>query len=447
MLNTTLAVEFEKAISYTDRMFSAVKKDAWLAQPIPLRNPVIFYFGHLPAFAWNQVFRNVLKLQSFNSEFDRLFERGIDPPDDSILQSVSEQITDCHEGAWPTLHSLGAYKGRIETELFALLWNLDVGSEKYKGVRQALFMTLEHYWMHIETFHYMLHQLPASQKTPITCLFEPSFASPDERFEIVNIPAGTATLGAARGSTEFAWCNEYEAWTLFVDEFGIDKFNVTNAQFREFVEAGGYKEPSLWSETGWQWVIQNGREHPPFWRKDSGANSWLLQGLFELHSLPEYWPVYVTHAEAEAYCRWRGTALPTEAQYHRAAFSTACGAERQYPWGDYPEDGITANIGLKCLSPTAVGSAPHTKSFWGVHDLVGNGWEWTRTTFAPFPGFKPLATYPGYSADFFDGRHYVLKGASPFTAERLVRRSFRNWFQAHYPYLYATFRTVVPATK
>ncbi len=88
------------------------------------------------------------------------------------------------------------------------------------------------------------------------------------------------------------------------------------------------------------------------------------------------------------------------------------------------------------------GSFPRGASAWGVRDLVGNGWEWTSTVFEPFPGFAPMPSYPQYSADFFDGKHYVLKGASPATAKELVRQSFRNWFRATYPYVYAKFRTV-----
>jgi len=93
-------------------------------------------------------------------------------------------------------------------------------------------------------------------------------------------------------------------------------------------------------------------------------------------------------------------------------------------------------------SPVPVGSYPSTASVHGVHDLIGNGWEWTSTIFAPFAGFAPMRSYPEYSADFFDGQHFVMKGASPATARELLRPSFRNWFRARYPYVYATFRCV-----
>ena len=183
--------------------------------------------------------------------------------------------------------------------------------------------------------------------------------------------------------------------------------------------------------------------HPSFWTAPAGpaaTRSWI--GMFEETPLPPDWPVYVSQAEAEAYARWKGRRLPTEAEYHRAAFGTPAGVERSYPWGEDPPSREHGNFDFARFEPVAVGSFPAGTSAWGVHDLVGNGWEWTSTIFGPFPGFTPMASYPEYSADFFDRQHYVMKGASTATAQELVRRSFRNWFRPNYPYVYATFRTV-----
>ena len=154
--------------------------------------------------------------------------------------------------------------------------------------------------------------------------------------------------------------------------------------------------------------------------------------MFETIPLPLDWPVYVSQAEASAYARWRGRRLMTEPEFHRAAYGSREGDDSAgAPEGHYDFTGF---------DPVPVGSfAP---SRFGVFDLIGNGWEWTSTIFAPFEGFTPMASYPEYSADFFDGRHYVMKGASPATARELVRPAFRNWFRANYPYVYAKFRTV-----
>jgi formylglycine-generating enzyme required for sulfatase activity len=152
--------------------------------------------------------------------------------------------------------------------------------------------------------------------------------------------------------------------------------------------------------------------------------------------------VYASHAEAEAFARWKGQRLPTEAEYHRAAFGMPKGGERPLPWGAARPGAMHGNFGFRHWDPVPVGSHPAGASAWGIHDLIGNGWEWTSTVFAPFPGFTPTPSYPRYSTDFFDGGHYVMKGASPATASELVRRSWRNWFRPRYPYPYATFRCV-----
>src|SRR5262249_49342232 len=160
----------------------------------------------------------------------------------------------------------------------------------------------------------------------------------------------------------------------------IDVYNVTNQDFLAFVDAGGYDNESLWDGEGWRWRQEAQVTHPLFWERDRDANgrdAWLWRGQFELVPLPLAWPVYVRHAEASAYARWRGGRLPTEAEYHRAAFGTPNGVERAYPWGEAPPDGSRGHFDFAQWDPVPVGSHPHGASAWGVEDLVGNGWEWT----------------------------------------------------------------------
>jgi formylglycine-generating enzyme required for sulfatase activity len=167
----------------------------------------------------------------------------------------------------------------------------------------------------------------------------------------------------------------------------------------------------------------------------------MWRGMFDLIPLPSAWPVYVSQAEAAAYANWRGSRLPTEPEFQRAAYGAGDDGAL-YPWGadaPAPERGV---FDFSSWDPEPAGSHPAGASAWGVEDLVGNGWEWTSTPFAPFNGFVAMASYPEYSADFFDGQHFVMKGASPVTARDLLRPTFRNWFRARYPYVYGSFRCV-----
>ena len=226
---------------------------------------------------------------------------------------------------------------------------------------------------------------------------------------------------------------------MHVNAFSIDVHNVTNGQFMEFVQAGGYRDRAVVEarRLGVDRVGRRRRIRPSgSVRATAGSGA----GCSNACRCPETWPVYVTWAEANAFARWRGLRLPTEAEYHRAAFGTPDGRERSYPWGETHGHPVPGNFDFMRWDPEPVGAHPEGASAFGVHDLIGNGWEWTSTVFGPFDGFEPLPTYPEYSADFFDGDHFVMKGASPLTARTLVRRGFRNWFRPRYPYVYATFR-------
>lgn len=161
------------------------------------------------------------------------------------------------------------------------------------------------------------------------------------------------------------------------------------------------------------------------------------------------WPVYVSQAEASAYAKWKCKRLPTEAEWNRAAYgkkiSTPGGMiANKYPWGNSaPEPGVHGNFHFYSYCPTPVGIFEKGKSKFGIYDMIGNGWEWTCSTFTPHPGFTAyIPEYQGYSADFFDGDHYVMLGASWATSVPLIRRSFRNWFQSHYQYTFSKFRCV-----
>jgi formylglycine-generating enzyme required for sulfatase activity len=249
-----------------------------------------------------------------------------------------------------------------------------------------------------------------------------------------------ATLGLDRASGDFGWDNEFDVHQVNVPAFAIDVYKVTNGQYLEFVRAGGYKERTLWSAPSWKWITASEVQHPKFWKP--AGEGWRCRTMFADVEFQPSWPVYVSHAEAEAYCRWRGKTLPTEAQYHRAAFGVPDGSERLFPWGNTPPQPQHGNFNFQRWNPTPVNAHPSGQSAFGVEDLMGNGWEWTSTVFAPFRGFEPFPFYPGYSADFFDGNHYVMKGGSPRTSALLLRRSFRNWFQPRYPHIYASFRCV-----
>jgi gamma-glutamyl hercynylcysteine S-oxide synthase len=427
---------------------------AYYKRPIALRHPIVFYEGHLPAFSFNTLVKKGLGGQSIDPHLEALFARGIDPPEEGSKGSAGPQgpALQGDPAGWPTRGEVHAFAAEADRRVLDALCRADLERPGHPLLdrAEAVFTILEHEAMHHETLLYMWHRLSLEDKQR-----PDDYASrvdgPVPRQEWIEIPAGRATLGVDREDLTFGWDNELPRHIVAVGAFSIERFNVTNAQFLEFVDAGGYTDRRWWQEEAWNWIQSERISHPLFWeggkggKGGKGESEWYWRAMFERISLPLAWPVYVSHAEAAAYARWRSgrmpVRLPTEAEYQRAAFGSPEG-EQPHPWGsDRPstEHGV---FDFSSYDPEPVGSHPAGRSAWGVDDLVGNGWEWTSTAFAPFPGFHAMASYPEYSADFFDGEHMVLKGASPVTAADLLRPTFRNWFRPRYPYVYATFRCV-----
>lgn len=421
----------------TDDLFEIVQNEALYERPIPERHRIVFYIGHLEAFDWNLVCRGALGFKPFNETFDRLFAFGIDPVGGGL---PADQPSD-----WPSLQEVHRYNGRVRAMVDGAVaaglgdssppgWESPVPEPRTNAL---LHVALEHRLMHAETLAYMFHQLPAERKRTRKVAYDPA---PMPQPRLVEIAAGSATLGRPRHPAQFGWDNEFEAIEVTVPAFAMDAYKVTNGQYLEFVRQGGYQEKSLWPDDDWSWITREGISHPRFWR--ACGDSWLYRRMFDEIPLPLEWPAYVSHAEASAYARWAKKRLPTEAQFHRAAYGCPEGAERPYPWGDQPPEAFRGNFDFRRWDPVAVHTMPAGDSAFGVAGLLGNGWEWTASLFEPFPGFEPMLFYPGYSANFFDGKHYVMKGGSARTAACLLRRSFRNWFQPRYPYVYAGFRCV-----
>ena len=434
--------QYRRNRARTRQLFDLLSEEAYYSRPIALRHPIVFYEGHLPAFSFNTLVKKALGGPSIDPRLERLFARGIDPH-----ESDGPGPTDpAHNAAqWPARHEVLAFADEADRQIVDALERIDFDERSHPLLDrvEAVFTILEHEAMHQETLAYMWQRLPFAQKHQPGG-YHPQTEGAVPRPAWIEIPSGRATLGVNRSAIAFGWDNEFPELTVDVPGFAIERHDVTNARFLEFVQEGGYRDPRWWAADDWEWVRKDVLTHPLFWER--AGDRWQWRGMFESVPLPLSWPVYVSQAEASAFARWSGARLPTEAEFQRAAYGGAPEEPRQYPWGDEePSEGASERRGVfdfASWDPQPAGSHPAGASAWGVEDLVGNGWEWTGTPFAPFPGFHPMASYPEYSADFFDGEHFVMKGASPVTARELLRPTFRNWFRARYPYVYATFRCV-----
>jgi ergothioneine biosynthesis protein EgtB len=426
-----LLTRWRDARAITDALFASLDEAKLYERPIAERHRIVFYLGHLEAFDWNLLTQRRTVVTPVNTGFNQLFAFGIDPVGTGLPQDLP--------GDWPDLPDILAYRQTVREALDGLIESLPMswagpwagGGGRHFDVACLLNVAIEHRLMHAETLAYMLHRLPVgAMRTGALTTSRPTEACASLTTDMVRVPAGRVTLGESRDNGEdFGWDNEFPACEVAVPAFDIDRHMVTNGQYLAFMREGGYERAEFWRPEDWAWRESQGIRQPVFWRCD--RDGWWLRAMHEELPLPLDWPVYVSHAEASAYARWAGKALPTEAQWMRAA--TGCQPLRM--------DEEQCNADFRRWDPEPVQAARQFSDF-GVAGLFGNGWEWTSSAFAPADGFEAFPFYPGYSRDFFDGRHFVMKGGSPRTAACMLRPAFRNWFQPHYQHVYAGLRCV-----
>jgi iron(II)-dependent oxidoreductase len=258
------------------------------------------------------------------------------------------------------------------------------------------------------------------------------------------VPGGKFLLGASK-KAPFVFDNEKWAHPLTIEPFEIARAPVTNQEFQAFVDDGGYGHEAFWDAAGSTWRCEAGAAHPVYWQSD-GPGKWLHTLFDQTMSLSDHQPViHVNWHEANAYCRWAGLRLPSEAEWEAAALGEVGGdgrlaaANRRYPWGDSPPDSTRANLDGRALGPVDVAALAAGDSHFGCRQMLGNVWEWTADTFDPYPGFSPDA-YAEYSTTLF-GRTKVLRGGAWTTRGRMVHGTYRNYFEAHRHDVFGGFRT------
>ena len=258
------------------------------------------------------------------------------------------------------------------------------------------------------------------------------------------VPGGTFVLGSTPGK-RFVFDNEMSAHEVEVRPFAISRTAVTNAQYAAFVDDGGYDRQTLWCDDGWRWRESIGAKHPVYWQFTEGK--WWRRNFDEMVRLEDHLPVlHINWYEADAFCRWAGRRLPTEAEWEMAASAepTSDGRgisahKRQFPWGDEAPTPDRANLDWREMGCLDVRSLPAGDSAFGCRQMIGNVWEWTASDFHPYPGFVP-GPYKEYSEPWF-GNHKVLRGGCWATRSHLIHNTYRNFYTPDRRDVWAGFRT------
>ena len=297
----------------------------------------------------------------------------------------------------------------------------------YRHVTQHEYMHSENLVMVCQTLGYRRPAFPNGVRG--TVQVDSAYSRRD-----VEVPGATFPLGAPKDAP-FVFDNEKWAHAVEIAPFRIANTPVTNAEFVEFVDSGGYLTRKYWGKRGWDWRQRHGCEHPRFWSARDGR--WFQRSFDQLQSLDPWHPVvHVNWHEANAYCAWARRRLPTEAEWEYAASGPH---KLRFPWGATPPTPERANLDYRHGGPVDVRAFPAGDSPFGCRQMIGNVWEWTDCYLGPYPGFVP-DPYKGYSQPYF-GQKLVLRGGGWTTRSGMIRNTWRNFFIRHRRNIVAGFRT------
>ncbi|MBA2693170.1 MAG: ergothioneine biosynthesis protein EgtB [Rubrobacter sp.] len=410
----------------TLELVSDLDDEQMMGPELRIVNPPLWEIGHL---AWFQEHWNLLRITDDTFAPSPLLENT-----DELYDSMEVH----HDTRW-SLPILSR-----EDTLAYMQKVLDLTLEKVEdpSAEDDYFARLAtfHEDMHGEAFTYTrnTHGLP---KPPISDA-DPSILDgmPDGPYGgDADIPGGEFMLGASPNAP-FAFDNEKWEHPVEVAPFKIALAPTTNEEFAAFVDDGGYGKREFWSEAGWEWREETGAGHPVYWMKD--GSGWKIRHFDETRPMRPHAPViHVNFHEAEAYSRWAGRRLPTEAEWEFAASMSEPdgGSKRTYPWGEEPPNPRLANLDGRLLGVVDVAAFPEGDSAFGLRQMMGNVWEWCSDDFGPYPGFV-ADPYKDYSEPWF-GDHKVLRGGAWATRSRMLRNTWRNFGTPDRRDIFAGFRT------
>ncbi|MEU6385820.1 ergothioneine biosynthesis protein EgtB [Streptomyces bauhiniae] len=425
-LRERLLASLVTARDRTTLLTSCVEGPDLTAQHSPLMSPLVWDLAHIGNQEELWLLRNVGGREAMRPDIDLLY--------DAFEHPRSERPS------LPLLPPEEArkYAAEVRGRALDLLEGADFEGGTGSRLTEAGFafgMIAQHEQQHDETM-LITHQLrtgPAALSAPAHEPVPP-YTGPAE----VRVPGGPFTMGT---STEpWALDNERPAHVREVAPYWIDTVPVTNAAYQAFIADGGYDTERWWTPEGWAHVRGNSLKAPLYWRQEGGQ--WLRRRFGVTEVVPPDEPVlHVCWYEADAYARWAGRRLPTEAEWEKAArHDPATGRSTRYPWGDADPGPEHANLGQRHLSPAPVGSYPAGASPLGVRQLIGDVWEWTSSDLEPYPGFAAFP-YREYSEVFFGPDYKIMRGGSFAVDAVACRGTFRNWDYPIRRQIFAGFRT------
>ncbi|MFN4262147.1 MAG: 5-histidylcysteine sulfoxide synthase [Thioalkalivibrionaceae bacterium] len=408
-------------------------ESAFYQRPERLRHPLIFYFGHTATFFINKLVAAKATTR-VDAQFEGLFAIGVD-------EMSWDDLDESHYD-WPSVSRVREYRDQVRNRVVDVIDHLDWTSpiRPDQHPQWAVLMGIEHERIHLETSSVLIRQLPIENVKPQpawpACQLMRRDRNDAPRNHLIKIPGATINLGKPLDHSLYGWDNEYGTAVAKVADFKAASMLVSNAEFAEFVEAGGYRTERYWSEEGWRWAQYRQASHPTFWVVADGQ--YRYRSLAAITDMPWDWPVDVNFHEAKAFAEWkaettgRSIRLPTEAEYRR--LRQYAKVPDQPDWGEV----VPANVNLEHFaSSTPVDHFAHGAFF----DVIGNVWQWTETPIDALPGFRPHPLYDDFSVPTFDRQHNLIHGGSWISTGNEATEHARYAFRRHF-FQHAGFRYV-----
>ena len=424
---------FHNTFSLFEKIFEVLKDDEVFYNKSEItRHPMIFYFGHTATFFINKLINMKIIKERINPEFESIFAVGVDEMawDDVNTQNYK----------WPKVDEVREYRAKVREIVDELIMTLPMPLPiTDESPMWIILMGIEHERIHVETSLVLHRQMPIEFVKEVKEFNICSHSAKAPQNSMVELSGKNIILGKDRSHNLYGWDNEYGKYEESVEDFKASKYLVSNGEFMEFVENGGYENEEFWDDEGKKFLSLSGAKYPTFWVKE--GNTYMYRTLSKIIDMPLDWPVDVNALEAEAFCRYKSKkdavtySLPSEAEY-RVIYDYA----KLEDIPDFHES--RANLNFYHFAS----SCPVNEfSFNGIYDVVGNVWQWSQTPIFGFEGFEVHSAYDDFSTPTFDNKHALILGSSWASSGNLIMKHSRYAFRKHF-YQNAGFRYVVSSS-
>jgi len=422
---------FHATYSIDEKLYELLgDDDAFYLRPDPLRHPLLFYLGHTAVFYINKLNIAGIISERINAEYESMFAVGVD-------EMSWDDLNEAHYD-WPAIPLLRKYRQQVREYLDRLISTLPApeGGISWDSPWWAIVMGIEHERIHLETSSVLIRQMPLQRLKAMEFWNICPESGKAPKNVLQSVQGREITLGKDFEDPIYGWDNEYGKKTYTIPDFKASRYLVSNAEFKEFIDAGGYNIKEYWTPEGWAWKKYQQAQHPRFWILD-GKGGYQLRTIASVIPMPWNHPVEINYLEAKAFCNWKAKEsglpirMPTEAEWYVLRDAHL---DTDYPYWDT----APGNINLEYWAS----ACPVDKfAFGDFYDIIGNVWQWTETPISAFPGFKIHPYYDDFSVPTFDTRHNLIKGGSFISTGNEAIRDSRYAFRRHF-YQHAGFRYI-----